>query len=476
MNMLMISAPILVFMTVGILAVSVLRRAKDGYSRKEYDVAIYKDQLTEVDRDLDRGVLNADQAEAARVEIERRMLGADAGAGASKGRPLSQKAHRVLTAVVVVVVPLGAAALYLDLGKPTLHDLPYAGRHDPAFQQANRLDQLRSMVVQLEEKVQRRPNDQKGVALLGQAYVALGEYEKAVKMYRRLVKLTNRGTEALAAYGEALALAGNGPIPKEAQTVFQEILVRDANDPRPYFYLGMADAQQGRLKAAIDTWMALVKRSPPDARWLPQLASLIGQASKELGVAPPPEILALSQPKLPPFASGGASGGASSGASGPTREQMQAAQNMTPEQRQAFIRSMVDKLAQQLKANPNDLQGWRRLARAYDVLGEKDKAKQARERIAALQKSGAQNQGGGQSRVAPPPGPTREQMQAAQSMTPEQRQAFIRSMVDKLAQQLKANPNDLQGWRRLARAYDVLGEKDKAKEARAKIAVLQGKP
>lgn len=472
MNMLMIAAPILVLATVGVLAVSVLRRAKDGYSRKEYDVAIYKDQLTEVDRDLDRGVLNADQAEAARVEIERRMLGADADTGAAKGRPLSQKAHRVLMVAVVVIVPLGAAALYLDLGRPTLHDLPYAGRHDPAFQQANRLDQLQSMVVQLEEKVQRQPNDKNGVALLGKAYVALGEYEKAVKMYRRLVALTNRGTEALAAYGEALALAGNGPIPKEAQTVFQEILVRDANDPRPYFYLGMADAQQGRLKAAIDTWMALVKRSPPDARWLPQLASLIGQASKELGVAPPPEILALGQPKLPPFASGGSS----SGASGPTQEQMQAAQNMTPEQRQAFIRSMVDKLAQQLKANPNDLQGWQRLARAYDVLGEKDKAKQAREKIAALQKSGAQNQGGGQSRATPPPRPTQEQMQAAQNMTPEQRQAFIRSMVARLAQKLKDNPNDLEGWRRLARAYDVLGEKDKAKEARAKIAALQGKP
>jgi cytochrome c-type biogenesis protein CcmH len=59
---------------------------------------------------------------------------------------------------------------------------------------------------------------------------------------------------------------------------------------------------------------------------------------------------------------------------------------MTPEARQAMIHAMVDRLAAQLEANPNDEEGWRRLARAYTVLGDTDKAQAAAERAAALAK------------------------------------------------------------------------------------------
>ena len=65
-------------------------------------------------------------------------------------------------------------------------------------------------------------------------------------------------------------------------------------------------------------------------------------------------------------------------------------------------------------------------------------------------------------------------MTAAGQMSNQDRQAFIRSMVERLAGRLAENPNDPEGWQRLIRAYEVLGETAKAAEAKAKLKALPG--
>jgi len=77
----------------------------------------------------------------------------------------------------------------------------------------------------------------------------------------------------------------------------------------------------------------------------------------------------------------------------------------------------------------------------------------------------------------PAPGPTAEQMAAAQGMAPEDQQEMIRGMVDRLEARLISNPADLEGWQRLIRARLVLGEPEKAKAALAKAeAAFAAKP
>ena len=74
---------------------------------------------------------------------------------------------------------------------------------------------------------------------------------------------------------------------------------------------------------------------------------------------------------------------------------------------------------------------------------------------------------------AAPPGPSQADVNAAAQMTDAERQAFIRSMVERLAERLKENPNDPEGWQRLARAYEVLGEKDKAEDAKRRAQAVK---
>ncbi|HUI18774.1 MAG TPA: tetratricopeptide repeat protein, partial [Alphaproteobacteria bacterium] len=148
-------------------------------------------------------------------------------------------------------------------------------------------------------------------------------------------------------------------------------------------------------------------------------------------------------------------------------------------QRQEMIRGMVERLAERLKQQPDDLAGWQRLARAYGVLGETEKAADAQAHVdkleAATKAPSAQAPPAAAAAAGAAPGPSAADMAAAQSMSDAQRQEMIRGMVERLADRLKQRPDDLAGWQRLARAYGVLGERDKATDALARAATLAPK-
>ena len=158
---------------------------------------------------------------------------------------------------------------------------------------------------------------------------------------------------------------------------------------------------------------------------------------------------------------------------------MQAAAQMPAEDRNQMIRAMVQRLADRLQNQPDDFDGWVRLGRAYQVLGEADKAKDA---LAHAQKLKPDDPAVKQA-LAPPaaapaapgvaPGPTVAQMQAAQDMPADQRVAMIGAMVQQLADRLQREPGDFDGWLKLGRAYQVLGRHEDARAAFDKAAALR---
>src|SRR3954469_13457407 len=99
------------------------RPASAGAERSA--VAIYKDQRGELEHDVERGVIQPDEAQAARTEIVRRLIKAD-GSPAERGRP--HPGLRAAATVAVVAMPIAALALYLVLGSPNLADQPLAAR------------------------------------------------------------------------------------------------------------------------------------------------------------------------------------------------------------------------------------------------------------------------------------------------------------------------------------------------------------
>jgi cytochrome c-type biogenesis protein CcmH len=424
-----------------------LRPANRSTDRAEYDLVIYRDQLAEVDRDLARGVLSDEQAEAARTEIKRRILAADAER-AKQGDRNSRPAF-IGAGAVAIALPVGAFAFYLSIGSPDVPGMPIAERREAAAQAAGAgsAAEFDEAIGKLRERLKQNPDDALGWSLLARSLAALERNSEAVPAFRRALALQPENTVVMADLGETLIILENGRVGDEALDLYNRILAIEPGHPAAGYYLGLADAQKGMAGAAMARWAGMARNAPPNAEWLPfiedQMRKLAANSEAEL-----PDDLASGRP-------------------GPTREQMEAAQDMTPEERMEMIRSMVDGLAAKLEDNPDDLAGWQRIARAYRVLGETDKAAEAEANIARLQAAA--------SAAEAPRGPTREQMKAAEEMAPEDRQAMIRSMVEGLAARLEDNPDDLAGWKRLAQSWRVLGEIEKAEEAEKRVRELEAK-
>ena len=349
------------------LLVPLWRKQSDQPARADFDASVFRDQLAEIERDIERGILSKDQGDAVRIEVQRRLLAAID----REAEPRPVRSFRRWTTVLplVLLLPVGAAALYAHLGRP-LPDLPFASRQsDPDFQMA-------ALAERLEKRLQTEPSAD-GFVTLGATYVHLRRFEEAVAAYRHAIKLGAADGDLLASLGEAMVMTDDGAVGPEARQVFQHALMMNRIDPRARFYLGLSDAQVGRYAEAIAIWKDLEKDSAADAPWLPMLREHIREFAKMANLdANAIQPMPPGVKSAPPDNSAAAADNQS-----PMADAIMA---QTPEEQAKTIRSMVEGLAARLEQNPNDKDGWLRLARAYQVLGETEKAKSAEARASAI--------------------------------------------------------------------------------------------
>jgi cytochrome c-type biogenesis protein CcmH len=347
---------------------------------ESYDIAVYRDQLAEIDRDLGRGLLTGEAAAAARLEIERRLLAAarelpapaDEEAAAAPGRR-----RPAIAAAVACGLPLLALGLYLGLGSPGVPALPFAERPTAEAGGAGQPGELAPLADRLAKRLQVQPNDPEGWVLLGQTWQQLGRPADAASAYHQAIVHGGTQPGLRSAYGEALTEAAGGQVTPAAAEAFAAALKEDPGDARARFYLASAEAQAGHPDRALEQLVALEAAAPADAPWRPMVGSAIDQLARQLGrdpatlpgrkvaAAPPPAAAAGAAPPLDPG----------------TMAQVQA---MKPEEREAFIKGMVAQLADRLKQQPGDLEGWLRLARAYGVLGQRPEQQDALAHAMAL--------------------------------------------------------------------------------------------
>src|SRR5262245_5769388 len=320
--------------------------SRGGAARKAAgsDVAVYQDQLAEVERDRAAGRIAEREAEAARVEVSRRLLAAADAASAQARAPVDPAAWRPRAAALaaLVVLPLGAVALYRALGSPELPGEPLAARSQIPNEQRS----LAALISQVEGHLARNPEDGRGWEVLGPVYMRLGRFDDAVTARQNALRLLGSTVAREVDLGEALAAQANGVITESAKASFDRALAMDRSDVRARFYMGLAAEQEGRQSEAAAIWRELLAKAPAGAPW----AEFIRRALARVEGAVP---------------------------AGPSERDVEAAAELTPEQRTAMVRGMVERLAERLKRDGSDVDGWLRLVRAYTVLGERDKAREA---------------------------------------------------------------------------------------------------
>ena len=204
------------------------------------------------------------------------------------------------------------------------------------------------------------PNDARGYAVLAPVYLQLGRFQDAVNARRKVLALGGETADRQADLGEALTAAENGIVTADAKGAFERAVALDASEPKARFFIGVAAEQDGDRAKAAAIWQDMLKSAPADAPWV----ATVTRALAEIGVAPntPPAVAAM-----PPAA----------GAPGPSTSDVAAASQMSEQDRNTMVRGMVARLADRLKQNGDDIEGWQRLLRAYVVLNERDKAQAA---------------------------------------------------------------------------------------------------
>ena len=348
-------------------------------ARADFDVTVYKDQLLELDRDMQRGILNSDLAAAARTEIERRILtlADDAEANTKQAEELKPGALSPTTIGLALITPSAALVAYIVIGMPELPNRPYAERDIAAetrqVAERRRAQETEALAQRLAKRLQTEPDNLQGWMLLSNYHATSGRTAEALTAIKKAHNLAPDNPYVLLQYAEALIPTQNNIVSAQASDLFNKALAADPRNPRARYYLALAKAQANDVRGAIQDWVDLISISPPDAPWLTTVRSQIVAASKELDVDPrsfEPSAAALAMGPSPSEPT----------APGPSRQDVEAASQMTAEERQAMIRSMVQRLADRLKENPDDPEGWRRLANAYRVLGEDAKAAEAEAR------------------------------------------------------------------------------------------------
>ena len=545
-----IAAGLLTLATLAAVVLPILRARAEARRAADYDIEVYRDQLKEVERNKTRGLIGKEEAEAAKAEIGRRILEADQRRqrAASEGAGTSRGLIRVAAVLVAVALPAGAVAVYLSEGNPGLESQPFASRNlpdDAGTQLSGRgsaagggqapagggqaggppagsggQDQQGQSLAQAEANLSARlednPDNVDDWVLLGRTRLAMQRYGAAVEAFEQAVRRAPNRPQVNAFYGEALVMANQGTVVPKAQEAFEKVRQQVPDDPRSRFYIGLAEKQAGNPQAALDIWKQLVADANPGAPYLEAVGQQMARVERELGIEPGTTFAEV-EPEGPAAGQGGqtaqtGSGSASEGgAPNPSREQVEAAQNMSSEDRQQMIQGMVDRLASRLEQDPTDAQGWQRLIRSYAVLGEGDKATQAlADGLAAFEgndavrqqlKMAAQQQG-----VAMPDGVSPPQQTASQGgggqgggqsgggqsgagqsgggqadggaagmpsggqqgqLTEAQRQRMLEQIAQGLSNQLEQNPDDVSGWMRLGQTYMRLGETGNAVDALA---------
>lgn len=368
-----------------VLALVILRGRVGDEAPAAYDLRVYRDQLNEVDRDLARGIISSEDAERTRAEVSRRILIADALLEKDSERGVQP----VLTgriAALLAFAALGAGSLFVydQLGAPGYRDVPLQARiaaaetrradlptqealearmPEPQMPEGVQEDYL-ELMAQLRGAVEERPSDLRGLQLLARNEAALGNMVAARKAQEQIIKAKGDAATAddYAELADMMVTAAGGQVSAEAEKVLREVLARNQQEPRARYYLGLHFMQVDRPDMAFRLWDELLRESTADAPWTPLIRSRIDELAWRAGVQ---------RYELPPEP------GAPDAAPGPSLADIDAAGDMSAEDRTTMIEGMVARLSARIEAEGGSPGEWARLVNAYAVLGQPDKARAA---------------------------------------------------------------------------------------------------
>lgn len=297
------------------------------------DAVFYQQELADIDRDAERGLIGSSEAEAARAEAARRLLAARRQNEAEGPTAFSAKRARIAALIVLIAVPAITLPLYLKIASPDIPDMPLVAREEAP-------EDIKDAVAQIEKHLAKNPDDGRGYEVVAPVYMQMGRFDEAVRSFADAARLLGVTGPRLSALGQARVAQAGGVVTAEARTDFERALALDPTDMRSRFFLAMALEQDGQTEKALTAYRAMAEGMDPASPAGQMVAALIAELA-------------------------------------PRSDAGQAVAALPKDDQTKMIRAMVAGLAQRLETNPADIEGWLRLVRSYVVLGDRKEAAEA---------------------------------------------------------------------------------------------------
>lgn len=316
-----------------------LRPVSEAEAPRTGDIEVFKDQLKEIDADLERGTITSIEAEAAKTEVSRRLLRAaqfEDGKSAPEAAPQTGLALK-LSYAVMAFLPLASLAIYVSNGAPYLPAQPLSARLAAPVERSSTGD----LIAKVEARLRENPDDGRGWEVIAPVYMAQRDYAKAAEAFQNVMRISGETADRLYNFADARIRSQNGLVPDDARAALKSSLAKDPAKKEARIWLAIAKEQNGDLKGAADDFRALIAEAP-DSPWRTALETRLAAIDPSVKKVEPP-------------AAASAAGG----------------------DQQAMINTMVDRLAERLKTDGKDADGWAKLIRSYSVLGRADEAAKA---------------------------------------------------------------------------------------------------
>jgi len=278
-----------------VLPVLLRRHYAGGTAAAESSLAVLKDQLTELDRDLANGTLSPQQYREARDDLDRRVL-EDVREAALVQRGFTNTARWTLLSLLVVI-PVASVLLYFQLGSPDAISwtAPGGGEHGVTAKD------VEAMVARLAARLDRNPDDANGWALLGRSYVTLKRFPEAADAYARAVALVKDDPDLLADYADALAMSQDRRIEGEPLALVERALQINPMQWKALAMAGSAAFERRDYKQAVAYWERLQQGAEPDSEFARSLEASLNEARQLGGIKAPPKAAAgRPEGKAPP--------------------------------------------------------------------------------------------------------------------------------------------------------------------------------
>lgn len=255
------------------------RPISGGASHSQVNLNIYRDQLRELDRDLEMEVIAREQYEASRREIEKRVLEESADAS---DVPAPAQVQWTLVSVVGVLLPAMAIGLYLTLGTPAA----LSGKDGVAADDASHAvtpERIEAMVRNLAERLKANPEDGEGWLMLAKSYGAMGRFGEASEAYQQALKRLPPDAQILADYADTLAMAQGRSLAGEPERLIEQALKTDPQNVKALALGGTVAYSKQDFKKAIELWQRILPLVPPESDLAQRLQGSIADAQAKIG-------------------------------------------------------------------------------------------------------------------------------------------------------------------------------------------------